>query len=42
MARLLIIGLTALAMLLASAASAHKPSDSYLSLVVGEQRVTGR
>jgi hypothetical protein len=41
MARLLIIGLTALAMLLASAASAHKPSDSYLSLVVGE-RVTGR
>ena len=42
MARLLIIGLTALAMLLASAASAHKPSDSYLSLVVDEQRVTGR
>ena len=42
MARLLIIGLTALAMLLASAASAHKPSDSYISLVVGEQRVMGR
>ena len=42
MARLLIIGLTALAMLLASAASAHKPSDSYLSLVVDEQRVMGR
>jgi HupE / UreJ protein len=42
MARLLIIGLTTLAMLLASAASAHKPSDSYLSLVVDEQRVMGR
>jgi hypothetical protein len=42
MARLLIIGLAALALLLASAASAHKPSDSYLSLVVGEQRVVGR
>jgi hypothetical protein len=42
MARLLLIGLTALAMLSASAASAHKPSDSYLSLVVGEQRVMGR
>jgi hypothetical protein len=42
MTRLLIIGLTALAMLMASAASAHKPSDSYLSLVVGERQVTGR
>jgi hypothetical protein len=42
MARLLIIGLTALTMLLASAASAHKPSDSYLSLVVDGQRVAGR
>jgi hypothetical protein len=42
MARLLMIGLAALAMLLASAASAHKPSDSYLSLIVDEQRVTGR
>ncbi len=42
MARLLVIGLAALAMLLASAASAHKPSDSYLSLVVDEQRVMGR
>jgi HupE / UreJ protein len=42
MTRLLIIGLTALAMLLASAASAHKPSDSYLSLVVGERQVMGR
>ena len=42
MARLLMIGLTALAMLLASAASAHKPSDSYLSLVVGGQQVVGR
>jgi HupE / UreJ protein len=42
MARLLIIGLTALAMLMASAASAHKPSDSYLSLVIDEQRVLGR
>jgi hypothetical protein len=42
MARLLIIGLAALAMLLASAASAHKPSDSYLSLIVDEQRVVGR
>jgi HupE / UreJ protein len=29
-------------MLSASAASAHKPSDSYLSLVVGEQQVMGR
>jgi hypothetical protein len=42
MVRLLMIGLMALVMLLASAASAHKPSDSYLSLVVGEQRVMGR
>ena len=42
MARLLVIGLAALAMLLPSAASAHKPSDSYLSLVVDEQRVMGR
>jgi hypothetical protein len=42
MIRLLIIGLTALTMLLASAASAHKPSDSYLSLVVGERQVIGR
>jgi hypothetical protein len=42
MTRLLIIGLAALALLLASAASAHKPSDSYLSLVVGERRVVGR
>jgi hypothetical protein len=42
MARLLRIGLMALVMLLASAASAHKPSDSYLSLVVDEQRVAGR
>jgi hypothetical protein len=42
MTRLIIIGLAALALLLASAASAHKPSDSYLSLVVGERRVVGR
>jgi hypothetical protein len=42
MARLLMIGLAALAMLLASAASAHKPSDSYLSLIVDQQQVTGR
>ena len=42
MTRLLIIGLAALALLLASAASAHKPSDSYLSLVIDEQRVVGR
>jgi HupE / UreJ protein len=42
MVRLLVIGLATLAMLLASAASAHKPSDSYLSLAVDEQRVTGR
>ncbi len=42
MVRLLMVGLMALAMLLATAASAHKPSDSYLSLVVGEQRVAGR
>jgi hypothetical protein len=42
MFRLLIFGLTALAMLLASAASAHKPSDSYLSLIVDGQRVIGR
>jgi hypothetical protein len=42
MTRLLIIGLAALALLLASAARAHKPSDSYLSLVVGEGRVVGR
>ncbi len=40
--RLLMIGLTALAMLLASAASAHKPSDSYLSLVISERQVIGR
>ena len=42
MTRLLIIGLAALALLLVSAASAHKPSDSYLSLVIDEQRVVGR
>jgi hypothetical protein len=42
MFRLLLIGLTALAMLLASAASAHKPSDSYLSLTVDERQITGR
>jgi hypothetical protein len=42
MARLLIFGVAALATLLAPAASAHKPSDSYLSLAVGEQAVTGR
>jgi hypothetical protein len=42
MLRLLLFGLTALAMLLASAASAHKPSDSYLSLIVDGQRITGR
>jgi hypothetical protein len=42
MTRLLIIGLAALVLLLASAASAHKPSDSYLSLIVDEQRVMGR
>jgi hypothetical protein len=42
MTRLLMIAVAALAMLLASAASAHKPSDSYLSLVVGERQVMGR
>jgi HupE / UreJ protein len=42
MARLLIGAVTALVMLLAPAASAHKPSDSYLSLSVGERQVTGR
>ena len=36
MARLLIFGVAALAILLAPAASAHKPSDSYLSLAVGD------
>jgi hypothetical protein len=42
MTRLLTIAVAALAMLLASAASAHKPSDSYLSLIVDGQQVTGR
>jgi HupE / UreJ protein len=42
MARLLIGAVTALVMLLAPAASAHKPSDSYLSLSVGARQVTGR
>jgi hypothetical protein len=42
MFRLLLFGLAALVMLLASPASAHKPSDSYLSLIVEGQRVTGR
>jgi hypothetical protein len=42
MTRLLTIAVAALAMLLASAASAHKPSDSYLSLIVDGQQVIGR
>lgn len=42
MARLLVWGVAAISMLLASAASAHKPSDSYLSLTVGEDEVQGR
>jgi hypothetical protein len=42
MARLLILGVATLTLLLASAASAHKPSDSYLSLSVDGQEVTGR
>jgi HupE / UreJ protein len=41
MGRLLIVATAALA-LLAPAASAHKPSDSYLSLSAGERQVTGR
>ena len=35
MARLLALRLAALTLLLSAAASAHKPSDSYLSLTVG-------
>jgi HupE / UreJ protein len=42
MGRLLTCGVAALVLLLASAASAHKPSDSYLGLTVGEGQVTGR
>jgi HupE / UreJ protein len=42
MARLLAHGLAALVLLLASGASAHKPSDSYLTLAVGEAQVSGR
>jgi HupE / UreJ protein len=42
MVRLLAHGVAALVLLLASGASAHKPSDSYLSLAVGERQVTGR
>jgi hypothetical protein len=42
MARLSILAAAALALLAASAADAHKPSDSYLSLSVGERQVQGR
>jgi HupE / UreJ protein len=42
MGRLLTCGVAALVLLLASAASAHKPSDSYLSLIVGDRQVAGR
>jgi hypothetical protein len=42
MVRLLVHGVAALVLLLASGASAHKPSDSYLSLAVGERQVIGR
>jgi HupE / UreJ protein len=42
MARLCLCVVTALALLLPSAASAHKPSDSYLSLAVDARTVTGR
>jgi hypothetical protein len=42
MARSLIVAAIALGILLPSPASAHKPSDSYLSLTVDEQEVQGR
>jgi len=42
MARLCLCVVTALALLLPSTASAHKPSDSYFSLAVDAQSVTGR
>ena len=42
MGRLLILATAALVLLLVPPASAHKPSDSYLSLSVGERQVTGR
>jgi HupE / UreJ protein len=42
MARLCRCVVTALALLLSSTASAHKPSDSYLSLAVDGRTVTGR
>jgi HupE / UreJ protein len=42
MMRLLVLGIAALALLLASAASAHKPSDSYLTLSLAERQISGR
>jgi hypothetical protein len=42
MIRLLVLGIFAFALLLASAASAHKPSDSYLSLNLADRQISGR